>query len=386
MANGLPPRTLGFPRHHLERKEVREFLPELFAFLAQFELQRLVLEDGYGAGVGREAAEYVKANPLVSFASGDECWAQELVVVLRCPPHAQLEKLQRGATLLSMLHHPTRPQRVRLLEDLGVTGVAMDQVVDDLGRRLIENLEAVGHNGVRAGFEALAAWWPDFASPTRGPVRVTLLGAGAVGAHAMRAAVRYGDDEVRRRLAGAGAPGVEVTVADVELTRDEAWLRARLAQTDLLVDATQRKDTSRVVVKNAWLEAMPAHAVIVDLAVDPYDLDATPPSVKAVEGIPQGSLDQYVFAPDDPAWEQVDARVPHAHRRAVASCYSWPGIRPAECMHVYGKQLEPVVRALVEKGPRNLSTVGGPWAERATARALHTHWLPLPGSPPRGDA
>lgn len=371
----MRPQTLGFPRHHLERKEVREFLPELFGFLAQFPLARIVLEDGYGAGVNRSAADYVAANPLVTFASAEACWQQDLVVVLRCPPEAQLRALRRGSILLSMLHHPTRPGRVRLLESLGVIGVAMDQVVDDLGRRLIENLEAVARNGVHAGVEALEARWPRFADPTRGPLAVTVLGGGAVGAHAVRWAVRYGDDALRARLAALGVPGVEVTVADVELASDAAWVQARLARTDLLVDATQRKDPSRPVVKNAWLARLPAHAVVVDLAVDPYDLDATPPSVKAIEGIPQGSLDQYVFGPDDPAWEALDPRVPHAERRTVASCYSWPGIRPEECMHVYGKQLEPVLRALVEKGPRALKLQGGPWAERATARALHTRWL-----------
>ncbi len=381
----MTPRTLGFPRHHLERREVREFLPELFGFLAQFPLTRLVLEDGYGAGVGQAPADYVKANPLVTFASADECWAQELVVVLRCPPDAQLRTLKPGSVLLSMLHHPTRPGRVRLLEALGVVGVAMDQVVDDLGRRLVENLEAVARNGVRAGLEALAAQWPLFSAPSRGPLAVTVLGAGAVGAHAVRWAARYGDDELRSRLAATGVPGVEVTVLDVELAGDHVYLRDRLARTDLLVDATQRRDTSRPVVKNEWLALLPPHAVVVDLAVDPYDLDATPPSVKAIEGIPQGSLDQYVFTPGDPAWDAVDARVPHAQRRTVASCYSWPGIRPAACMHVYGKQLEPVLRALVEKGPRALRLEGGPWAERATARALHTRWLPdTPAAPPPG--
>ncbi|MDP1827512.1 MAG: hypothetical protein Q8L48_29850 [Archangium sp.] len=368
--------SIGFPCARHEAAEVREFKPTLLAFLAQFPLDRVVLEEAYGARLGIAPEAYDAAFPGVSRGTREAAFAQDLVVVLRCPVEADLRRLRRGAVLLSMLHFPTRPGRVALMEELGVTGVALDQIADDLDRRLVENLEAVGTNGIRVGMETLASLWPPFRSPQRGPLRVTVLGAGAVGSWAMRAAVRYGDDEVRAQLREAGVPGVQVTVLDVELTRDAAVLEETLRQTDLLVDATLRAKPSVPVVRNAQLAHLPAHAVIVDLSVDPIDLSRTPPLVKAVEGIPQGNLDRYVFAPGDPAWDALDPREPHAVRRTVVSCYSWPGIRPVECMTVYGKQLEPIVRALLERGPAGLPSTGGAWAERATARGLHRRWLP----------
>lgn len=313
------------------------------------------------------------ALPSLQRGSRDDAFGQDLVVSLRCPVEADLRKLKRGAVFLSMLHFPSRPGRVALFDQLGVTGVAMDLVVDDLGRRLVENLEAVGRNGVRAGMELLARTWPGFAHPGREPLHVTVLGAGVVGAHAMRAAVAYGDAQQRARLDKAGVAGVIVTVLDVEVTRSAPHLEQVLRTTDLLVDATLRPDTSVPVVKNAQLACLPPHAVLVDLAVDPYDFSVTPWLGKALEGIPQGNLDQHVFLPDDPAWAALDARVPHEVRRGVVSCYSWPGIRPVECMVVYGKQLEPVIRALLERGVA-LPSQGGTWAERATGRGLHHHW------------
>jgi hypothetical protein len=42
------------------------------------------------------------------------------------------------------------------------------------------------------------------------------------------------------------------------------------------VDATARRDPSVALVPNAWLGLLPEHAVICDLAVDPYLLDDTP--------------------------------------------------------------------------------------------------------------
>ena len=89
--------------------------------------------------------------------------------------------------------------------------------------------------------------------------------------------------------------------------------------TDILVDATQRHDASVPLIPNAWIGLMPAHAVICDLVVDPYLPDNHPPVVRGIEGIPQGNLDQWEFAPDDPAWDRLPPGVPTDHRRVVVS-------------------------------------------------------------------
>jgi alanine dehydrogenase len=63
--------------------------------------------------------------------------------------------MRPGSVLVTMAHFPTRPGRVALLKQLGVRCVSLDCVKDDLGRRLVENLRAVGYNGVRAAFVEL---------------------------------------------------------------------------------------------------------------------------------------------------------------------------------------------------------------------------------------
>jgi len=362
--------TIGFPRQQHEAAEVRDFLPELFAFLAGFPV-KVVVETGYGSGLGQTAEAYRAAHPRVEFGTAADCFAADLVVVLRCPPVHQLAVLRRGSALLSMLHFPTRPGRVAFCDEAGVEGFAMDQVVDDLGRRLVEDLDAVARNGVAAGMRALERQWPAFSSPTRAPLRVLLLGAGAVGAQALRWCAQYADPEVRRRLARDRVPGVEVVAIDVELATNAGYFEKTLPTVDLLVDATSRHDAAVPIVRNAWLAALPAHAVIVDLAADPYDVSTTPPRTKAIEGIPHGNLDQHVFEPGDPAWNVVGPTVPHAVQRTTCSCYAWPGIRPLESSRSYGNQLQPVLRALIDRGPRGLSVTGGRMAERAVARASH---------------
>ncbi|HAE57936.1 MAG TPA: hypothetical protein DCG54_00080, partial [Anaerolineae bacterium] len=138
---------------------------------------------------------------------------------------------------------------------------------------------------------------------------------------------------------------------DYDLTYNETVMRDLLARTDILVDATQRPDPSQAVIPNQWIAWMPEHAVLVDLSVDPYNCASEDHrEVKGIEGMPQGNLDQYVFAPDDPAFDRVPQCVSTENRRYSVSCYSWPGIHPKECMQLYGEQLRPLLRTLIEKG------------------------------------
>jgi alanine dehydrogenase len=236
----------------------------------------------------------------------------------------------------------------------------------------------VAWNGVEVAFQVLASTYPTpgFASPQRPPLRVTLIGAGAVGSHVVGAAIRYGDEALRRRMVTAGAPGVRVAVVDYDLTGHAEVMATILADTDILVDATQRPDPTKVVVPNDWLAPMPEHAVLVDLSVDPYDCTVNPPKVKGIEGIPQGNLDQYVFAPGDPAWSLVPPCLSTRHRRHAVSCYSWPGLHPQDCMRAYGRQLQPIMRTLIAKGGPAGIDPNGRFFERAIARAQLSRWSP----------
>ena len=152
-------------------------------------------------------------------------------------------------------------------------------------------------------------------------------------------------------------------------------MRQLFESTDILVDATARREPSQPVVPNAWLGWLPQHAVIADLAVDPYLPQDNPPVVRGVEGIPQGNLDQYVFAPEDPRWSaRIPEGIPTMQRRSVVSCYSWPGIHPEACMQHYARQLRPFMEVLFEKGYEGLSLQGG-YFERALYRGTLGHFL-----------
>jgi alanine dehydrogenase len=365
--------TVGFPRMHREPNERRDFLPPLIGLLAANGAE-VHLESGIGSGMGYTDLDYSMLSPDVVITDEEDCYRQDMVVVLRAP-EGKYERLRPGAVLVSMLHFATRPARVRMLRELGIDAISLDLVRNDDGRRLVENLRSVAWNGISSAFAALERTWPELAGPRHSTVKVLIMGAGRVGRHAVEFATKYGDDARNDALTRAGLPGVEVLTAGRNLTGDPEFLKRHLLMTDLLVDATARRDPSRALIPNAWLALLPSHAVICDLSVDPYLLDVEPRVVRGIEGIPQGNLDQWEFAPDDPAWATLPQGIPTGERRTVVSCYSWPGVRPEPCMHVYGSQLAPLLAALVTAGGLDGIKPEGSYFEQALWRGSLRGWF-----------
>ena len=366
--------TFGFPRMHEEAGERRDFLPDLIGAIARRGCHVFV-ESGIGSALGLTDLDYLATYPGYVHAVNDvEAYRQDVVVVLRAP-RRRLGWMRPGTTLVSMLHFPTRPARVRELLDRGIDAISLDSIEDDDGRRLVVNPAAVAWNGLEAAFDVLERCWPRLTARDREPVRVTVLGAGEIGKHAVEAATKYGSLSRASRLGRRCLRGVEVTTLGRNLTRDERYMVARLSVTDVLVDATARSDPSRPVVRNDWLAALPEHAVVCDLVVDPYLPDQDPPGVRGIEGIPQGNLDRFVFDVDDPAWEMAPPGIPTRERRRVASCYSWPGVHPRTCMRLYGRQLEPLLLTLIDRGGGHALRSDGDAFERALYRAGIGTWI-----------
>lgn len=373
MANPPHGLSFGFPRMHKEAEERRDFLPDLIDHVASRGCD-VCVEAGIGSGMGLSDDDYTRCSARVRVVDNAAAFQQDIVLTLRCPELAELDKLRPGATLISMLHFPTRPRRVKRLLELGLQAISLDSIADDAGRRLVENMQAVAWNGVETGFDALERTAPQLLRGDR-VIRALVMGIGQVGKHAVEAATKYGRRQRAQALAARGAAGVEVCVLSRQLTADEAYMRAKLRETDILIDATQRSDPTRPLIVNAWLAELPEHAVVVDLVVDPYVLNVDPKTVRSIEGIPQGNLGQYLFAPDDPSWDlTVPAGVPSSERRTTATCYSWPGVHPRECMLHYGRQLAPLLDVIIRRGGAGELRSTADALERALARASLPAW------------
>ncbi|HYO41883.1 MAG TPA: hypothetical protein VES19_01685, partial [Candidatus Limnocylindrales bacterium] len=107
--------TVGIPRMHREPNERRDFLPPLIGLLAANGAE-VHVESGVGSGMGYTDLDYSTLSPDVVVSDEDDCYRQDIVVVLRAP-EGKYDRLRRGAVLVSMLHFATRPARVRMLEE-----------------------------------------------------------------------------------------------------------------------------------------------------------------------------------------------------------------------------------------------------------------------------
>jgi alanine dehydrogenase len=359
--------SVGFPRMHKELGEKRAFLPDFIQMLTRF--ADVCLSEGYGSRLGYSFDDYRQGNPRVFRVEQKDAFQKDYVIILRSPNNDELELLKRGSCLISMLHYPTRPQRVKILNELGINSISLDSIVDDHNLRLVENMRAVAWNGLEVAFDMLEKIWPGLQRGNGSPFHILILGTGMIGKHAVEAATKLGNIERNARQIESNGPGSIALSIGRNLTQNREVMEALLRQAEVLVDATQRRDPSQPVISNAWLAWLPEHAIVVDLVVDPYSLDHVPPVVRGIEGIPQGNLDKYVFMPNDPEWDKtVPASIPSEHRRTTVSCYSWPGIHPATCMDHYARQMTPLMEELLIKGYHGLS-LDGSYFERALYRA-----------------
>ncbi|HZD55363.1 MAG TPA: hypothetical protein VE136_01465 [Anaerolineales bacterium] len=366
--------SIGLPRMMKEAGEKRVFLPEFIHLLTGLGAQ-VCIEEGYGSKSGLSFDDYRGGDEAVHMCSRKEAFHEEVVMVLRSPTVEEFQMIRPGSVLISMLHYPTRPNRVEILKNSRIKAISLDSIVDDTNIRLVENMKAVAWNGLEAAFEVLEKRWPGLKRSDGGPIHSLILGTGMIGKHAVEAATKLGNIERNNDHIEAGGLGSLAVSIGRNVTYRPDTMENLFRQADILVDATQRRDPSRPVVPNEWIAWLPGHAVITDLAVDPYTLDAQPPVVRGIEGIPQGNLDQYIFTPDDPDWEKtVPEAIASENRRTVVSCYSWPGIHPEACMRHYAQQLEPLMRVLLARGYDGLRP-DGDYFERALYRATLGAWL-----------
>ncbi len=367
-------KKIGFPRMLKEAGEKRVFLPEFIQNLTDIGFE-VFIEEGMGSRSGFTFDDYQQGNPLVHMCSRDEAFRKEYVMMLRSPKAEEFDCIPPGTCLISMLHYPTRPERTQRLRAHQINAISLDSIVDDNNIRLVENMKAVAWNGLEAAFDVLEKRWPGLERPDRQPWKVLVIGTGMVGKHAVEAGCKLGNLERNNDHMQRQGPGSIVWSVGRSLSSNTTLMKSLLEQADVLVDASQRRDTAVPVVPNEWIGWLPEHAVVVDLAVDPYLLNCQPMVVRGLEGIPQGNLDQFIYSPEDPNWDNtVPASIPSSNRRVTTTCYSWPGIHAEACMRHYAHQLFPLMEVLAMKGYEGLSAKGSHF-ERALHRATIDEWL-----------
>ncbi len=243
----------------------------------------------------------------------------------------------------------------------------MDSVTDDEGVRMVVNYLVLLWGARVSHMKNLKKRNPERVFNNDQPVQVSIIGFGAVGLNAAKAFKNLSNEDMRQHHDDYA--GLCVNLLTRSITTNEAHLNSVLKNTDILVDASWRHETSKSIIKNHEIAELPEHAILLDITADPYDLNIDPPQVKGIEGIPTGTLDNYVIETNDLVYDTIPDFVDTKERRVVVSCDAWPGVNPVVSMETYGKQLFPFIRLLLGKGPDNLEIESDNRYERALVRA-----------------
>ncbi len=359
--------TVGFPKIKNFGGDIRDFLPSLFIYLKKFENIEVFLEKGYGSGFGLNEIDYIKVNPKIKFVPEEEVYKKDLIVIIKMPELKDLEKLKDGCSIFTMCHYHTRASYVELFKIKGIKSFSMDAVVDDYGKRIFVDYFRTAYNGSAIAFNELKKSMPDFYSSHRRPINVTVLGVGFVAQNCARSFEILGDEE----FLGKSIPGIVIRLLPRTVTYSRSLMKTILETTDVLTDATSRRDLSEVIVENSSLSYLPEHAIILDLAADRYD----EAQVKPIEGTILGNLSKMVIYGNDELYNDLPRNVKSKNRRTTVSCNAWPGVTPKESIQFYELLLKDYLNILLTKDTEEINKESDNYFERALYRSSLSNYL-----------
>lgn len=268
--------NIGIPRE-IKPLEGRVALsPEACSTLVQYG-HRVQVEAGAGRLSGYDDAQYRGAGAEIAADAAQLYGNNELIVKVKEPVGADLEKLRREHRLFCYLHLAPDPELTRRLLAIGLTAIGFETVETDQGELplLAPMSDIAGRLAVQIGTHLLhqpqggkGLLLGGLPGVTRG--RVMILGAGNAGGNAAAMAAALGAEVVvfdtrRDRLAAMRALGNNVTALYPYADR----IAQEVTRADLLIGATlQTGSRTPHLVSRAMVATMQPGSVIVDISVD----------------------------------------------------------------------------------------------------------------------
>lgn len=238
----------------------------------------VLVETGAGEGSSMPDAAYAESGATI-VDTAEEVWAGgDLLLKVKEPLGPELDLLRRDQILFTYLHLAAAPDCARALLDAGTTSLAYETVTDDSGALplLVPMSQVAGRLAVQVGayhlmshFGGRGVLLPGV--PGTRPARVTIIGAGQVGAsavamaHGLRADVTVLDLDPRqlKRIDDI----YRGTVDTVFSTPHE--IEQELLEADLVIGAVLVPGAKTpTLVPDELVARMKPGAVLVDVAID----------------------------------------------------------------------------------------------------------------------
>jgi len=267
---------IGVPRE-IKDQEYRVGLAPAGAYALRQHGHQVLVETGSGTGVGFSDQSYEAAGARV-VRDPAEVWSAEMVVKVKELQEREYGLVRRGQIMFAYLHLAPEPRLLDALLHAGVVGIAYETVTDaGGGLPLLAPMSRIaGKLSVQFG-----AWALQTANggsgvllggvPGVAPGRVTVIGAGAAGANAVRIAVGVGADVTVFDLNSAALAHLEDLYQGRVKTcySEPLGLADHVGAADLVIGATLTPGKlAPKLISRGLLAKMRPGSVLVDVAID----------------------------------------------------------------------------------------------------------------------
>jgi alanine dehydrogenase len=267
---------IGVPRE-IKDQEYRVGLAPGGAYALRQHGHEVLVESGAGARVGFADGLYEAAGARV-VRDAAEVWSAEMVVKVKELQEREYALIRRGQILFAYLHLAPEPSLLDALLQAGITGIAYETVTEPGGGLplLAPMSRIAGKLSIQFG-----AWALQTANggsgvllggvPGVAPGRVTVIGAGAAGANAVRVAAGIGADVTVFDLNTAVLAHLEELYQGRVKTcySEPLTLAEHVAAADLVIGATLTPGKlAPKLISRVLLKRMRPGSVLVDIAID----------------------------------------------------------------------------------------------------------------------
>jgi alanine dehydrogenase len=236
------------------------------------------VEAGAGAGAGYADEAYVRAGARLAADAAEVFETAELIVKVKEPQPAELERLKPGHILFTYLHLAADPAQAERLIASGCAAVAYETVTDDAGGLplLAPMSEVAGRIAVFSAAETLLKHNGGMGLllcgvPGVPPARVAVLGGGVVGANAARMAAGLGAEVVVLERSIPRMRALDDIFLGRILTRYSTLdaVEQEVLKADVVIGAVLVPGAAAPrLVRRDQLKRMKPGSVLVDVAID----------------------------------------------------------------------------------------------------------------------
>ena len=265
------------------------------------------VEKGAGEGIAIKDSDYEQIGAKIVEAK--QVYSCSLVVRLKEPKEDELSMMKPGSAIMSMMHLPGNPHLRSSIRRYRIIAIAMEEIKDPFGRRMIEAVHQAGYLGMEKGFELRGE------EPSKCVVKV--MGYGNITYGAIQCAAR------------------KFARVEVLNKRDFEDMRKHIPGTDILVNGINwpmEKRGKEFIITRDMLKLFKKGAVLLDLISNPQ-------GQSPIETMHPTTLDKISYVVDG---------VIHT------SCWAWPGLDPVNISRRYSIQVAPILKEIADKGLDNL--------------------------------